>query len=415
MSSLNSDIFASNMAQSDILSYAINNGIINISYVQEQIEMTKRQSILARHPYEIWEGKNGKWYTYLPDTEKGRRLRKKTSKKAIEDDIVNYYKTNEERPKTFDDVYHHWRSIQDQMMSDNSAVKYDSDYLRYFKDKSFAKKTIGSITEEDIKVFICDTTKEQQLCKKATKTLFGYISCTIQSARINRWIDHNPMEFLRAKQFYKYCKESSKPAEKKIVSDKDMAMLYEQFACDYQKQPEYIPTYAVHFATLTGMRVGEISGLRWDCVNDDYILIDKSEKYNRKTKEYYIDKTKNEKIRIFPITPEIKTLLEKLKKVEMEHGYICEWVFANENGRIHAPVISSCCKNKCIQADIDKKGIHAFRKTLNSKMKCDGVSTTIAASLLGHSEEVNKEYYTFDITGIEDKAKIISKINKKIV
>lgn len=37
-------------------------------------------------------------------------------------------------------------------------------------------------------------------------------------------------------------------------------------------------------------------------VAPDYIIIDKSEKYDRMNKEYYIDKTKNGKSRVFTIT-----------------------------------------------------------------------------------------------------------------
>ena len=223
------------------------------------------------------------------------------------------------------------------------------------------------------------------------------------------------MEFLEAKQFYKYCTEVKKPIEKKIVSDKEMHLLYEQFNRDYQEQPEYIPTYAVEFATLTGFRVAEISALKWDSITDEYIIVDKSEKYNRKTKEYYIDKTKNQKERIFPLTTEIKDLLNRVKKAEMKSGYICEWVFANENGRIHAPIISSCTKNKCRQVGITEKGIHAYRKTVNSKMRCNGVSSVVAASLLGHSQEVNEEYYTFDVASLEDKIKVVSTMNKQML
>ena len=99
----------------------------------------------------------------------------------------------------------------------------------------------------------------------------------------------------------------------------------------------------------------------------------------------------------------------------MKSGYICEWVFANENGRIHAPIISSCTKNKCRQVGITEKGIHAYRKTVNSKMGCNGVSSVVAASLLGHSQEVNEEYYTFDVASLEDKIKVVSTMNKQML
>src|SRR5699024_7217646 len=123
------------------------------------------------------------------------------------------------------------------------------------------------------------------------------------------------------------------------------------------------------------------------------------------------DNTKNSKIRFFPLTDEIKKLLHKIQMVEKEYGYLCEWVFANENGRIHAKTISSCIKTKCRQVGIDEKGIHAFRKTLNSNMRCRGVSSTVAASILGHSRMVNEQYYTFDVTDMLEKAKIVEEIN----
>ena len=59
----------------ELLKCTIENGMIDLSYVQEQIEMNKRKVLLGRHPYIIvWQGNDGKWYTYLPD-EKRRILK----------------------------------------------------------------------------------------------------------------------------------------------------------------------------------------------------------------------------------------------------------------------------------------------------------------------------------------------------
>ena len=398
------------------LQYALDNNIIDLAYMQEQIKMKKRQKYLEQHEFKIWKGNDDKYRTYLPDEKKGRRLLKRSNKSDIEDEIVNYYKLLEEKSQiTFQKMYWKWRKVQDELVCENTTCKYDTDYIRFFKDTDFEKTVMEKLNEEDIKVFLCSTIKRKTLNKKAAKTLFGYINNVVKSTRVNKIIVDNPMEFLEAKQFYKYCTEVKKPIEKKIVSDKEMHLLYEQFNRDYQEQPEYIPTYAVEFATLTGFRVAEISALKWDSITDEYIIVDKSEKYNRKTKEYYIDKTKNQKERIFPLTTEIKDLLNRVKKAEMKSGYICEWVFANENGRIHAPIISSCTKNKCRQVGITEKGIHAYRKTVNSKMRCNGVSSVVAASLLGHSQEVNEEYYTFDVASLEDKIKVVSTMNKQML
>lgn len=408
-----SDIIIEEISNENLLKYAMEHGMIDMLCIQEQIKMNKRKELIEKHPYKIWEGKDGKWRTYLSQNS-NRKMIKRNTQREIEDIVIKHYTEMQEKeiPKTFDYVYWNWRSVQDKMISENSVSKYNTDYKRYFENECFSQKNVENITEEDIKVFITDKVKSLKLCKKASKTLFGYIKNTLKSAMINKIISDDPMKFLEAKQFYKYCTESEVSREKKLISNSDMKMLYQRFLDDYEKHPEYIPTYAVHFASLTGMRVGEISALSWDCITDTYIIINKSEKYNRKTKEYYIDKTKNGKDRIFPITEDIRILLEMVKRAELQNGYICEWVFANENGRVHAPVISSCAKNKCLQLGIDVKGIHSYRKTINSKLRCDGVSATVAASLLGHSVEVNEQYYTFDITGIEQKGQIISKISR---
>ena len=52
------------------MKYAIENGIIDLSYIQEEIEMNKRKDILEKHIYKIAQGKDGKWRTYIPDKEK---------------------------------------------------------------------------------------------------------------------------------------------------------------------------------------------------------------------------------------------------------------------------------------------------------------------------------------------------------
>lgn len=398
--------------KSIILQYAIDNGIIDMNSLEEQVKMMEEQKLLNQHAHKIWQGKDGKWRTYLPDASKtnGRRLIKKTSPEAITAAIVAYYKKEDNEPEiiTFKMMYERWRKYKDNLVSNNTIAKYNSNYIRYFEGTEFENMDIKSITQEDVEIFICKKTKDNGFCKSATKTLFEYIDNVFQSAVRNHILNDSPVKALQAKQFYRYCTNKKRPMDKTIFEKEEKAKLYEQLKSDHKNNPNYIPSYAIEFALLTGCRVGEISALRWDCIKEKTILIHQSEKRDKITKEYFIDQTKNGESRVFPLTGALKELLNKIKKVEIEYGYICEWVFANENGRIHSPVISSCLKNKCKQIGIPAKGIHACRRTFNSVMKCGGVSSQTAAALLGHSPQVNDRYYSFDIENIEEKEKIVS-------
>lgn len=80
------------------LKYAIENGIIDLSYVQEQIEMNKRKELLEKHTHKIWKGKDGKWYTYFADDEKRRVQRRRNTKKDFrKPEKTSQVYTDEER------------------------------------------------------------------------------------------------------------------------------------------------------------------------------------------------------------------------------------------------------------------------------------------------------------------------------
>ena len=223
----------------------------------------------------------------------------------------------------------------------------------------------------------------------------------------------NPCEYVEKRNFTRFYDRIPQSVEKRTINDHDCSLLMEELHRSQQKKPEYIPSYAVELAIYTGMRVGEIAALRWDHIiyEEGYILIQLSEKYDRKTKTWKIESTKTGKSRKFPLSNVIVDLLKRIRKAEMKYGFLGEYVFQNQEGRIKARAISHCSRYRCKKANIDEKSIHAFRRTLNSKMMVAGVSAVVAASMLGHTEKVNQLNYTYDISQMEYKRKIISEIN----
>lgn len=403
----------------EILQFMIKSGMLNMDDVQNSMESMKRDEFLKKHQYKIWQGKDGKWYTYLPDDKKGRVKKKKSSKKEIENVVIEYYKNLKMEPVIFKERYNVW--IQRQLdcgVSNNTMNRYNCDYVRFFEDSTIEFMDISKIDDEILYCFLINRIRQKELSYRAAKTMFGMLNGIFQKAQKDKIIQVNPCESIDFPVLRKHCKvHIGKTAEERVVSDEQMKLLYDIIAQDHRNKPNYIPPYAIELASLTGMRVGELAGLIWGNVNfkEKYILVDRSEKYDREKKAYFIDTTKNAKPRFIPMSREIEALLKQVKKVETGYGYLCEYVFANENGRIHARVISDCMRNKCIQAGIQTKSIHALRRTLNSKMRCEGVSSIVASSILGHTEKVNNSNYTYDVSDNQYKINVMSNINREIM
>lgn len=414
--------------ENDMLKYALENGMIDLSYIQEQIAMNKREQILKVYGQGIWQGNNGKWYVYLPDEEKGRVLKKRSTEEDIKNLVVDFYsvnnKTQKEQNKLKDVEDHYFSTLYDiwkkkQIMygiSPNTISKYNYDYKRFFQGTEFEKMDIREITEEDISIFIISKIKELGLKEKAGKALWGYISGVFKSARVNRVITEDPCLYIDTKSFFRFYDKTQKPLESRILCENEMKLIINQIKKDHENKPDYIPSYAVELAIYTGMRTGELAGLKWDDVlmEDRIIIIRHSEKCNRLNKEHYMSSTKTQKERRFPISDEVYDFFLRMQTLQEEYGCFENFVFSIKSGKIHINTISNCMRNKCIQVGIETKSIHALRRTLNSKMRCAGVSSVVAASLLGHTEEVNQTNYTYDITQMDYKRDIIEKISKQV-
>jgi integrase len=404
------------MEDRDLLQYALEHDMISMSYIQEQVNMNKRKEILEKHPYKIWEGKDGKWRTYILDENGKRILKKLSTKKAVQNIIVSYYE-NIEKAKTEDYSFHSyfqkWKEKQVSYgVSNNTLTKYDSDYKRYFENSKFEKLDIRKINEEDITAFVIQQIKKLNLKEKAGKSLMGYINGVFKHARIKRIISENPCEYVETRNFSKFFNRDKKKPEERTINTNDLNLLLKQLYISQTQKPHYIPNYAVELAIYTGMRIGEITALRWENIREDLgvIVICCSEKHDRITKEYIVDSTKTRKERQFPITQKISSLLYKVKKIEMQYGFLGEYIFQNENGKLHSSSIAHCIRYRCIQAGIPEKSIQSLRRTLNSKLRCAGVSSIVAASMLGHTEEVNALNYSYDISEMDYKREILSEI-----
>lgn len=121
----------------EILQFIINNGMINIDDVQNSMEVMKREELLRKHQYKIWQGKDEKWYTYLPDESKkdGRRLVKRSDRRKLEDIVVGYWKQLGE-VHTLKSTFYEWagEKLRYGEIEKNTYDRYETDFHRFFNN-----------------------------------------------------------------------------------------------------------------------------------------------------------------------------------------------------------------------------------------------------------------------------------------
>ena len=303
-------------------------GILSLTDIQEQVDMNKKQVLdLHKKMYNYWQSKDGIWHCCLPkegvEPPKGRKI----ESVSIE-------------------------------LDDNSIYKFNTDCKRFFEGTDFGEMPINQINENTIKLFMLETIKRLGLCKETCRKFFSYIKNVIRYARIEKIITDNPTEFLEPKDFTKHCEEIEKPDNERYYTDTELSVLLKGLQGYYTENPLYMPPYAIELAIYTGMRVGELSTLKWSDIDDICISINKSAKHNRLKNEFFVGKTKTKKSRSYPVDKQITDLLTRIKRVHIEHGILCEWIFTDGNGGYtHARNITDCMTRLCREQKINGGGI----------------------------------------------------------
>ena len=214
----------------------------------------------GRYSYR-WTDSTGKRHeTYAKSLE---ALRKKESKiaKDIADDIKA-----EAQSITLNQIYKIWKDVKRGLKNttfQNYCYMYDT-----FVFDSFGKKRIAAIKKSDVKRFYNTLAEERELSASTIDSIHTVIHQLFGPAVEDNYIRANPSD--DALRELKKAQEFSSEKRYALTQDQEKAFL--EFI---QKKPKYRHWYPV-FAVMisTGLRVGEITGLRWQDIDLENSVID---------------------------------------------------------------------------------------------------------------------------------------------
>lgn len=390
------------------MQYAVENGMIDLAYVREQIEMNKRKEVLDKHPYKIWQGKDGKWYTYLPDQEKGRMLKKRSTKQRIEQVVIDYWREQLDNP-TVEEVFTEWndRKLELKKISEATHLRNRQIYKRHFGE--FGQRKIKSITPEEVEEFLEEQIPEHNLKAKAFSNLKTVTRGMLKRAKKRKLISFNVTEIF----------------DDLDVSDRDFAptiINMEEEVFDESEMPEVIEWLEGQKKTLlnlgillmfvTGVRIGELSAFKWEDWDGCAFHIHRTEtRYQDASGKFIYDIKEYPKtpagVRSAVVPPHCKWIVKEIRKLNPFGTF----VFERNGTRIKTYSFRRKLYRICKKLEITQKSPHKVRKTYASILLDNQIPDKNIIELMGHTDiTCTKEFYSRDRRSNEKKAELLDTI-----
>lgn len=403
------------LEQSEILKYALENGMLDYEDIQNKIQMRKRQEYLTKHNHEIWQNeKDRRWYTYLDvDNDRGYELKSRKHKTDIEELVIQYWKDVENDPY-ITSVFEQWNAerLKFKEITPQTHNKYMNDFKRFFpKDCFLHKKKFRTIDEYDLEMFIKGTINEHSLTAKAYSNLRTIIRGMFKYGKKRGYTN------LSITLFFGDLDLSAKIFKKRIVS-KEREVFSEdevKLMTEYLRNKNSIRDLGILLAFETGLRVGELSGLKKVDLGERQIHV-------QRTEITYKDPDNGKRVcevRDFPksdagdrylILP--KSAANTIRCITLLSEPDSEFLFSENGNRIRANAFNRRLGRICDILGIEHKSMHKIRKTYGTTLIDSNVDESLVASQMGHADiSTTKKYYYF---GNKNNASNMKQIDKAL-
>lgn len=322
-------------------------------------------------------------------------------------DVLDGFRTDK-NSLTINDLYNNWVQLK-RGLKENTFSNYKYMYTM-FVESDFGKSRIVDLKRSDIRGFYNYLVEDRKVQINTIDSIHTVLHQVLELGVEDDYLRYNPSdnalkELKKARNF---------EGEKRRALTVPEQELFEKFL---SKQGQYHRWYPIFIIMLwTGMRVGEITGLRWcdidlenESINVNHTLV-YFDKRNEERCTFAINTTKTRAgKRSIPMLPKVKEafLMEKkyqeecnLKSKAVVDGYR-DFIFINRFGNVqHQGTLNKALKRiirDCNFEILDKEhgedvtilpnfSNHSLRHTFTTRMCEAGVNIKAMQEILGHAD-----------------------------
>ena len=397
------------MPMDEELKFLIESGKIDLSQVRQEMDMEKRKELLRRHRCNIWQSKDGRFYTRFDDGRRRYTVAKKTMKE-MEDAIVKFQRDLIENP-TLDELFDAWvdRKLELKKIKPSSHLRYKQVYQRFYK--SYGKERIKDLRPVDFQDFLERQIPEHDLGSKSFSNLRTITKGFLKKAKRDGIIDWNVEEMITGLDVSKddFSQIVHEDYEE-VFDEAETAILTEHL--NRNRDPKNMAILLMFF---TGMRIGEAVSLRHDDLEHDgsAIRVRRTESTREGTDgktEFYVSEYPKTRAGARDIA--IPTIYQKLVQRLWGESNGKPYVFMQDGQRISAAKVRKGLDYLCRKLGIYHKSPHKIRKTYGTILMDAQVDRRFVEQQMGHTDiSVSEKYYHRNRKSNEKKVEILDQIS----
>ena len=404
----------------EFLQFVAEHGNMSPEDSRHEYEMQKNEKYLKMHNRKIWQGKDGDWYTRTEDPDGKIRLRHATTRKALDQLIINHYRTVEELP-TISRVFSEWidERIQYEEVELGTIDKARSDFNRFIKGTDLEFRQIATVNEDTLTPFIKASIHDNNLTAKAWAGLKGLLFGIFAYAR-----DHKYTEF-SISSYFGDLRLPKTIFRKKVTLDEEQVFTDEEirkiasWITETEERLSSLSNLGILLDFYTGLRAGELSTLKFSDFNGSLLSVHRTETRHKspdnKSYEYVVREYTKGKAgaRIIAVPDEALRIVELIRKINPTG----EFLFMYDDHRLISDAFSKKLFRICQYVGIPKRSMHKIRKTYATILWDAGMLTEKAIiTQMGHVDsQVTRDHYYYNRSSQNGNVEKINSIFSQMV